>query len=215
MRLPNQNAAYQHRVRFGRYVTRRLKQAEFAQLSASAEAATQDVKQKGRAWEDCEEFIQDALADRDGGDAKLDHAAQTSRLTLAARSLDASKQSPYTDIFPDGIEYYTASPLPENPKRYGELLARLEKFLLPGDAVGDDAIPKLKTLISTFVEALKAVEEARTRQAIAASSLANAEELWARQMERIYGALIEQIGKSKAEKFFPAARTNRANEEAE
>jgi hypothetical protein len=213
MRLPNQNAAYQHRVRFGRYVTRRLKQAELTQLASSSEATTQDVKNKGRAWEDSEEIIQDTLADRDSGDAKLDNLAQTARHSLASRSLDAIRVTPYTDVFPEGIEYYTAAPMTENPKRYGELVARLEKFLPKGDTLAEETIPKIKAAIVVFIASLKAVEDARTAQAITASSLSNAEELWERQMERVYGALIELLGKSKAEKFFPQNRTNRSTDE--
>src|SRR5262245_12408938 len=118
MQLPASTSSYQTRVRYGRYVARRLRRGKHTRLADEAITATSALREAGRAWDDTEDAAQDALADRDAADDDLDVAAQEARNSLAGRSLDAVKQEPYTNIFPQGIGYYTAAPLDEEVKRY-------------------------------------------------------------------------------------------------
>ena len=110
MRLPNSDAHFSARTRYGRYLARRLRQARFTTLAADVEHATALVKQAGRALEDAEEPIQDFIADRDGFDGDLDFAAQSERNELAGRSLDAVRTEPYKSLFDKGIGYDVAAP---------------------------------------------------------------------------------------------------------
>ncbi len=100
MRLPPSSSAYLVFVRYGRYVTRRLRQAGHADLAESTERATAIVRDTGRAWEDADDPIQAAFADRDAADDELDDATEEFRVILAGRGKEAVKQAPYTLIFP-------------------------------------------------------------------------------------------------------------------
>ncbi|MFO0625039.1 MAG: hypothetical protein U0325_05430 [Polyangiales bacterium] len=97
-------------------------------LATSVERSTLAARESGRAWEDADDAIQAALADRDAADDDLDPIAQSARTTRAGRGISAGREAPYTLIFPAGIGYYIAAPLDENTKRY-ELRARLEQNL--------------------------------------------------------------------------------------
>lgn len=209
MQLPQSAAAYDTRVRYGRYVSRRLRKDKRIDLSQSVYEATQNVKQAGRAWEDTVEVIQDALADRDAADDVLDAAAQEARLALASRGISANRESPYIDIFPKGLEYYTAAPLDEEVKRYNELIERLKAHLPEDDPVRQSTIPKVEAGIVAFKEAEKAVEEARTAQSLAATRLARAEDAWNFLMEKIYGLLTSEMGRKRANRFFPKINRSR------
>lgn len=216
MRLPADNAAYDQLIAFGRYVTRRLRRKKMTALAQDAEAATTKVKSLGRAWEDAAEPLQDALADRDGADDDLDLIAKEIRQVMASRGLDAVKKSPYIDVFPQGIEYYTAAPLDEEEKRYGELQTRLEKFL-PADDALRPRIEEIKEGIASFREASIAVDKQRGELAIGRSTLDGAIDSWRRYMNKLYGTLVSQVEKAAAERFFPktrAARTEKTDAEA-
>ena len=90
MRLPPSTSVYTTFVRYGIYVGRRLRRAGYADLAASAEKATRAVRVTGRAWEDADDAIQSALADRDAADDELDDAAQSARNALAGPDFDSS-----------------------------------------------------------------------------------------------------------------------------
>ncbi|MFN7147402.1 MAG: hypothetical protein ACK4YP_26790, partial [Myxococcota bacterium] len=106
MRLPPETAHYSHVNDYGRYVTRRLRRAQWKTMAADTENATAAVLIAGRAWDDAEGPIQDAIADRDAIDDELDDAAETARANLAGRTATATREAPYTMIFPGGISYY-------------------------------------------------------------------------------------------------------------
>jgi hypothetical protein len=72
------------------------------------------------------------------------------RLTLASRGLDATKQSPYTNIFPEGIGYYIAAPLDKEVQRYGELRSRLIEVLTPEDPVRASVAPAIENRLAAF-----------------------------------------------------------------
>lgn len=206
MRLPAPSAAYTTFVRYGFYVVRRLRRAGFADLATSAEKVTLAVRVAGRAWEDADDPIEAALADRDAADDELDDAAQTARNALAGRSTAAAREEPYVLIFPDGIGYYTAAPLDENARRYGELVERLKAHLPAGDEVRKAAAPVIGKGIKAFDEAGKALDAAESAERLAGTRARSALRAFERQMEKTYGALLIEVGKTAAERFFPRAR---------
>jgi hypothetical protein len=205
MQLPKENLNYAARVRYGTYVARRLRRAKLS-MAADVAAATAEVRAKGRARDDAEDTIQECLADRDAADVMLDTAAATARATLSGRSPRALKEAPYTQIFPDGLDYYTAAPLDLCVTRYLELIERLQKYL-PADDVCLEHIPTLKEGITLFQEGADALNAARRVKGLSATDLDAAEDAWARLLHRVYGVLIQRFGKGPlAESFFPKMR---------
>lgn len=203
MQLPAATSSYRTRVRYGRYVARRLRRAKLGQLADDATAVTNGLREAGRAWDDTEDAVQDALADRDAADDDLDVAAQEARNALAGRGLKAVQEAPYTDIFPKGISYYTAAPLDEEVKRYSELAKRLTEHLPANDEVREKTTKAVETGLKDFEIGSKALEAARTADSLASTKLAKATDAWTKQMEKTYGALVAEVGKTAAERFFP------------
>ena len=103
MQLPGSTSHYSACVRYGPYVARRLKRARLTSLANDATKSTAAVLAAGRAAEDADGPVQDAMADRDAADDDLDARAQDARAKLAGRSADAITKTPYTQIFPDGV----------------------------------------------------------------------------------------------------------------
>lgn len=207
MRLPASSSSYRQRVRFGRYVASRLRRAKLTQIAADVVSITQKLREEGRAQEDAEDATQDALADRDGADDDLDSAAQEARANLAGRSADAVKREPYTHIFPSGLAYYTAAPLDEEEKRYGELKKRLVEHLPADDEVRKRTLKAIDAGLKDFTRGSTEVDAARTAESLAATRLAKATDAWTRTIERAYGALVAEMGRAAAEQFFPRARS--------
>jgi hypothetical protein len=212
MQLPASSSSYRTRVRYGRYVARRLRRGKFSQLAEDAAAVTNALREAGRAWDDADDAIQDALADRDGADDDLDRIAQEARVALAGRGVEAAKTSPYTDVFFKGISYYTAAPLDEELKRYTELKGRLTEHLPAADEVRKKAVKGIDAGLKDFDEGMKEVDAARTAEALAATRLAKATDAWGKQMEKAYGALVAEVGRSAAEQFFPRVTRKAAAE---
>lgn len=204
MQLPQTTAGYRTRVRFTRYVLARLQRAQ--RDSPALKATLDKVKSAGRRAEDLEEEVDAALAQRDAADDALDTIARAARRQLAARTATATQEAPFTSIFPSGLGYYTDATLDENAGVYGELKARLEAHLPAGDAVRDEAVGQLDTLIPAFEAAEKAVTAARTALAVAGTQLDAAEDDLDRLLEKVYGTLIADLGKASAEAFFPKLR---------
>ncbi len=203
MRLPAPSAHFSQRVRYGNYVARRLRRARLLTLAADVEKATALILTTGRALEDADKPIQDALADRDAYDDDLDEAAQASRLKLAARSIDAVKTAPYTLIYADGVGYYTASPLDEEVQRYGELKVRHEEHLPAADKVRTQTVAAIDAGLEGFRGAVDALTKARTAESLASTRLTAATEAWEKQLEKSYGAIVGEVGRATAERFFP------------
>ena len=203
MEQPDEDAAFGHKVHYGRYVTRRLRRALRAALAADVEAATLLVLQRGREWEDAAGPVQDARADRDAADDELDTLAQDARAKLAGRSADAPKKAPYILIFPEGIGYYTAAPLDEEKKRYDELQKRLTEHLPAQDEVREAAVPKIGDRLAAFDAAEKALAASLTAESLASTRLDAAEDALRRILIKVYGLLVSELGKPAAEKFFP------------
>ena len=157
----------------------------------------------GRAYEDADGPVQDAMADRDGADDALDLTAQNARAALAGRSGDAAKKAPYTLIFPEGIGYFTAAPLDQEVKRYGELKKRLDENLPANDGVRVGTAADIEQNLDAFKNAAEALDQARTDEALAKTRLDAAQEGWARLMMKVYGALLGERGRAAADPFFP------------
>jgi hypothetical protein len=214
MRLPSESAAPQERVAYGRYVYTRLKRAKLDDLAQNVDSATKSVKDASRSAEDANEPVQEAMARRDSVDDDLDDAAQNARLALASRSLDAQEKAPYKDIFPKGIDYYTAAPMEKEVEVFNELKQRLETHLPAADAVRTTAVPLVDAGVREYAESTSALSAARNAQAIAKTKLDAAEESWGGLMEKTYGALVHRMGKRNAERFFPRRRGKASAEEA-
>src|SRR5262249_25651375 len=150
--LPSSSASYRQRARYGRYVARRLRRGKFPQLAADAAAATNAVREAGRVWDDADDAIQDALADRDSADDDLDDIAKEARANLVGRSADAVRSPPYARISRDGVGYYTAAPVAEEVKRYTELKARMTEHLPADDDVRKTAPQGIDAGIKDFVD---------------------------------------------------------------
>ncbi len=206
MRLPDPDAHYSHRVRCGGYVGRRLRQAKLTTLAADVEAVTAEVLQSGRALEDATGPVQHARADRDAADDSLDDIAQEGRAKIAGRSADANKSAPYTSIFPEGVEYFVAAPINQERARYTELAKRFEKYLDETDEVRVSVVPALYAGIEAFGAASEAVEQALAGEALASTRLDVAEDDWAKLLTKVYGVLLGEVGKKRAERFFPKIR---------
>jgi hypothetical protein len=206
MRQPDPDAPFADRVHYSQYVGRRLRRAKRTQLAADVESLTAAVLEKGRAWEDAAGPVQDARADRDAADDDLDDIAKNNRAKLAGRSANAANEKPYTQIFEDGIDYYTAAPLDQQVARYGQLITRFNEFLPVNDEVRVAAIPALSLGIAAFKTAADAVDQALTAQSLAATHLQTAEEAWSTLMIKVYGALVADVGKKEADRYFPKMR---------
>lgn len=213
MQLPGETSGYMSRVRYGRYVSRRLRQAKLDALATAVEQVTKDLKAAGRAWEDADEPVQDALADRDAADDLLDTTAQEARNQLAGRSVSSAKEEPYTLLFGEGIAYYIAAPLDEEARRYKELVQRAETHLKADDPVRAAIASGIPAGLEAFTFGAKALESAKTASSLAGTEHARATERWTRQLEKTYGALLAELGKPAAERFFP--RIPRAKKAAE
>lgn len=207
MQIPRESAAPGVRVRFGRYTIRRLRRRGHDALADDLAAATSALKAAARAREDAEESAEDARADRDAADETLDLVAQESRNTLAGRSLDAAKSSPYTDLFAEGIAHYTAAPLDAQEARYKQLRARAEAHLSKSDPVRRALLTGIDRGLDAWREARAAVDDAQNAVARADAALAKATDAWTRQVEKTFGALVQSVGRTRAEAYFRRLRS--------
>lgn len=203
MQLPPVSSTYTTRVRFGHYVLRRLRREKLGELAVECERVTANVRTCGRACEDAEVVVQEAFADRDAADDGLDDTAQHTRHALASRSLDATRKAPYTLIFPEGISYYIDAGVTEEVARYTELKTRIAAHLPESDTVRHEAVTKLDQGLAEYRSAEGSLTQAQTAVSLAGTRLDAATAEWARTLERVYGALIHQVGKAAAERFFP------------
>jgi hypothetical protein len=215
MRLPRTSAGYETRVHYGRYLVARLRTAGRAENAAAVEAATQAMKEAGRAVEDAAEPVQAALATRDGLDDRLDETAQALRLKLASTSVDAMRKEPYTAIFPKGLDYYLAAPLAEQVPRYKELATRIVTHLTTDDALKTETVDALGGALDAYGAAVTKLDQERTALALARTRRDASEDAWTSLVERTYGALVADLGRKRAERFFPRAQRRDADDPAE
>lgn len=206
MQLPPATASALARVRYGRYVIRRLRRLKLDDLADACERQNRALLDASRAAEDAASPVQDALADRDACDDALDERAKDIRHALAGRSRDAASTPPYTRVFPEGIGHYTDASLDQEVPRYEQLASRLDAHLPAADALRATALPGIVEGLDCYRDAAAALVAARIAEDAAGDRLTEATDAWQRQLERAYGSLIERVGKAVAERFFPAAR---------
>lgn len=207
MQLPHRTAAYSHRVVFSTYVERRLRREgattpAFMSLADKVQKSRNELLSQGRAWEDAALPIQEGLADRDAADDALDSFAQQVRFDLAGRALNATQTTPYTQIFPDSLKYYTSATLDEQVARYTELKTRLTTYLPAGDAVLT-MVPILDALLSAWTSACASLDQSRTQESMARDQLDAKTSGWETLMQQVYGELVAALGKKGAEAYFP------------
>jgi hypothetical protein len=203
MQLPKDSAHYSSITRYGRYVARRLRRGGQDSLAKDILAVLSLVREKGREWDDSDDAVQDALADRDASDDDLDTVAQNARHNLASRSLRATREEPYTLVFHEGVGYYIAAPLDQEETRYEELAERITKHLPASDPLRKTAPPAIKKGLSAFKTAAAALQKAERERGSARTDLDHAIRNTLRQLEKVYGALVAEHGKAFAEGFFP------------
>lgn len=203
MRLPSETSRHAVRYAYGRYVARRLRRAKLGEFEAEVKARTADIKAAEAGVGEREEVRQDALADRDASDDELDDLAKRHRRAIEGRDTNANRERPYIDLFPDGIAYYTAAPLDEQEVRYTLLVRRYEEHLPEGDPVRAEA-GLLTGGLAGWVEAKKALAQAELEVALAKNAVDRAVEAWETTLRRVYFRLAERLGKTAAERFFPA-----------
>lgn len=211
MQLPKVTAHYSSITRYGRYVARRLRRGGQDSLAKDILAVIALVRAKGREWDDSDDPVQDALADRDAADDDLDSIAQNARHNLASRSLRAVREEPYTLIFHEGVGYYIAAPLDQEETRYEELAERLTKHLPASDAIRKTAPAAIKKGLTAFKTAASALQKAERERGSSRTDLDHSIRNALRQLEKVYGALVAEHGKAYAEGFFP--KTSRVAKE--
>lgn len=205
MQLPAKSAANVQRYNYARYLARRARRSKLPDLEAEVKGVTATLRLAAAAEQEAEELVQDALADRDAGDDELDDLAKRHRQTIEGRGTNANRERPYTDIYPDGIAWYTAAPLAEQRARY-ELLARRYADHLPeGDPVRSDGTQILDALAG-WSAAADALAKAELEVAVARAKTARAVADWETTLNRIYFRLAERLGRAAAERFFPRVR---------
>lgn len=212
MRLPNERQAWSGYARYGRYVLRQLRTAKKASAEQDLRAMHEALKEAGRAWEEAEEAVQEALADRNAADFDLDVFAREARLRLAGRSLRAAKEAPFRVIFAEGLDHWTASPLDRVVERFVELGRRLELNLPEGDEVRARAGAELEGLVGAYREAHEATRGAQAEARRARLSFEERRSAWRGFMERLYGSLVAELGKAEARRFFPPSVSARGDE---
>jgi 3-methyladenine DNA glycosylase AlkD len=75
------------------------------------------------------------------------------------------------------------------------------------DEVRTTAIAAIDTDLVAFKDASAALTAARTEEAMAKTRLDAAEEAWERLMNKVYGILFSELGRKRAEQFFPKVRS--------
>jgi len=215
VQLPKDSSQFNLRTRFGRYVVRRLKCARCDDLAEECEAATRALRDAGRAEEDTEDAVQDALAARDAAGDALAAVVKDARHALAGRDLKAVREAPYTRVFPEGVEHYTLAPQGAIGVRSRQLVQRLVTHLDAADAVRVKAVDALTAGIEAYEGAADALGTARNTQSDAGVHLKAATTAWNQVLVRAYGTLIARFGKSEAERYFPRVYKPRPRKKAD
>jgi len=215
MQLPKESGSYGSLVRVAVYTSRLLRRSKYEALAADLIVGLTSVRRRGRIWEDSEDAVQGGLADRDGADDDLDDVGQEARLGVASTSVAAVREAPYTQIFPQGVGYYTAAPLDQEVTRYTELKQRLETHLPEANPIRVNAVPRIEMGIIEFTAATNTLTAAERDQVIARTELVHAIRSLRRQLEKTYGLLVADIGKIKAERYFPKVKSSKKDADDE
>lgn len=215
MRLPHKNASVLSRLNYARYTGQRLRRAKLTSEEDEVKALSTAIRQAELAETALEEELTSLYADRDGCDDDIDDVTKRHRQAIEGRATNANKQRPYTDIYPDGVAWYTASPLAEQVSRYELLVRRYGEFLPEGDPVRAEA-PLITQALAAWKEASDRLAKVELDLAMARAKTAQAVGAWEEGLRRLYFRLAERFGRAQAERFFPkASRGNRLGDEVE
>ena len=213
MRLPADDTSAQTHYLYGRYTIRTLARDGLTELEAAVSAVNDEVHRLGREVEDLDAPIEDAIADRDRIDGKLDETARLVRNRLAGLGVGMEKREPMISILPNGLAEYTEATLGEQLDRYGLLLSRLETHLAETDPIRVELAPRLERLLEDWQSAVSAVSAARQAQDAAKRRLQQSISRWETALHQVYGALVIQLGsRRQADGFF--RRASRARQAA-
>ena len=84
-----------------------------------------------------------------------------------------------------------------------------DEHLPANDEVATATAAAIAAGLDVFETATRELTTARNAQAIAGGKLEAAEDAWETQMEKTYGALVSELGRAAAERFFPKAKTKK------
>ena len=197
------SAAYPRRVRMGVYVSAQCYSARRTDLAQKVDMVVEDVKVKGRAWEDSQERTTRAAAHKKAADWDLDNCAQDIRFRMASVSRHATNEAPYTHVWHSGIDYYTGAREADEVSVYSELITLLCSHLSPEDPIRTQEVPRLQSLVEVWQTASSESTEAQTAETQARVSLDSAELNFDRVMDEVYGTLFAESGRKGADRFFP------------
>lgn len=215
MRLPHKNASVLTRLNYARYTGQRLRRAKLTAEEDEVKALSTAMRAAELAETSIEEEMTSRFADRDGCDDDLDDLTKRHRQAIEGRATNANKQRPYTDIYPDGVAWYTASPLNDQLSRYELLVRRYDEFLPAGDPVRAEA-PLITQALAAWKDASDKLAKAELDLAMARAKTAQTVNAWEEGLRRLYFRLAERLGRAQAERFFPkATRGNRLGDEVE
>jgi ElaB/YqjD/DUF883 family membrane-anchored ribosome-binding protein len=205
MYLPSPTNHFRHCVHMGHEVSARLRQHDKHELANDVQTITEMLQDAGRNMEDSKIPIKEAIGKRESAEAAIDVAVRDFRLKLSARGLNATSKPPYTHIFHHGITYYISNSLKTIKPRCAELLARVESELAEDDALRVEITQAITTAQERFEMAVDDVNAARTTAAIARTHYLTTRKEWNTRMTRVYAALLADLGKHEANRFFPKA----------
>jgi hypothetical protein len=89
--------------------------------------------------------------------------------------------------------------------RYPKSYPSGDKDLPAGDDVRKTTVKAIAAGLKAFTAVADAVDSARTAESLASTKIAKAIDAWEKQMEKTYGALVSELGRAAAERFFPRA----------
>ncbi len=202
MQKLDEGSHYRTKIKAALYTLRRLRRAKFQEQADLLEASLGTVKEAGRDLEDLEDAIIAPITDRDIADDTMDLCFRESRQELASRGLKAAQEAPYTDIFHSGVGYYAGARIEDQVQRTAEFIHLVEADLPEADIIRVEKVPTLKQGSEDFKAALEAIEQAELKASSARTRLKRVERDLIRLMEKIYGFLIEKVGRTAAERFF-------------
>ncbi len=202
MRLPPPTAAYAQRVSYGCYTEAALLSEGFNGAAGSVRTQIDAVKTAGRAYEDHQEKLFGARAQRDLATWHINRTIQTFALGLRSRSLDAVKKAPYTLILPNGIDEYIIAPIPQVVQRVTLLKERVTLHLDPADPLRVALLNDIEGPLTRWMAAQAKLEDARRQRAHASQVLDTAEAAFDKVLTDIWADRVKAEDKGKAERFF-------------
>ena len=213
MRLPHKNASVPTRLNYARYLGQRLRRSKLTTDENDVKTLSDAMRQADLAETALEEELTSLYADRDAADDELDDLTKRHRQAIEGRATNANRERPYTDIFPDGVAWYTASPLNEQVNRYELLVRRYNEFLPDGDPVRAEAT-RITQGVAAWKDSTDKLAKAELDLAMARGKTAQTVSAWEEGLRRLYFRLAERVGKTQAERFFPkASRGSRVDDD--